>query len=103
TPARPPPRRGPRGREGRRVPAAPPDPREAGLMAPTLALRLVTYLLVCNGVASLLLAGLIGPLGAALVVLVMLGSWWLEQARERGVVREWMAWALVGTSAIAIA
>jgi hypothetical protein len=72
-------------------------------MAPTLALRLVTYLLVCNGVASLLLAGLIGPLGAALVVLVMLGSWWLERARERGVVREWMAWALVGTSAIAIA
>jgi transglutaminase-like putative cysteine protease len=72
-------------------------------MSPTLALRLVTYLLVCNGVASLLLAGLIGPLGTALVVLAMLGSWWLDRARERGVVREWMAWALVGTAAVAIA
>src|SRR5262245_17675775 len=72
-------------------------------MPPALGLRLATYLLVCNGVASLLLAGLIGPLGALLVVLAMLASWWLEGARERGVVRAWMAWALVGTAAIAIA
>ena len=72
-------------------------------MAPTLALRLVTYLLVCNGIAALLLAGLIGPVGTALVALAILGSWWLERARGRGVVREWIAWALVGTTAIAIA
>ncbi len=72
-------------------------------MAPALGLRLVTYLLVCNGVASLLLAGLIEAPGAALVVLAMLGSWWLERARERGVVRAWMARALVGTAAVAIA
>ena len=44
-------------------------------MSPYLALRLVTYLLVCDGVAGLLLAGLIGAFGATLVLLAMLGSW----------------------------
>src|SRR5262249_51435705 len=92
-----------RRREGRHVPAAPPDPREARLMAPTLALRLVTYLLVCNGIASLLLAGVIGPLSSALVVLASPARWWPRRARGRGVVREWIAWALVGAAAIAIA
>ncbi|PYO27892.1 MAG: hypothetical protein DMD86_17210 [Candidatus Rokuibacteriota bacterium] len=72
-------------------------------MSPMLALRLATYLLVCDGVASLFLAGLIGPLWAALVVLAMLGSWWLERARERGVVRASVAWGLVATAAVAIA
>ena len=72
-------------------------------MTPLLALRLVTYLLVCDGIAALFLAGLLGPLGATLVVLAMLGSWWLDRARERGVVRAWMAWSLVGTAAVAIA
>src|SRR2546426_1613436 len=72
-------------------------------MSPMLALRLATYLLVCDGIASLFLAGLIGPLWAALVVLAMLGSWWLERARERGVVRAWVAWGLVATAAVAIA
>src|SRR5881296_3033403 len=72
-------------------------------MSPMLALRLATYLLVCDGVASLFLAGLIGPLWAALVVLAMLGSWWLERARERGVVRAWVAWGLVAAAAVAIA
>src|SRR5262249_60725569 len=92
-----------RRREGRHVPATSPDPREARLMAPTLALRLVTYLLVCNGIASLLLAGVIGPLGTALVVLAILGSWWVERARGRGVVREWIAWGLAGARAVALA
>jgi protein-glutamine gamma-glutamyltransferase len=72
-------------------------------MSPILALRLVTYLLVCDGVVGLLLAGLIGAAGAGLVVLAMLASWWLERARERGVVRAWMAWGLVGAAAVAIA
>jgi transglutaminase-like putative cysteine protease len=72
-------------------------------MSPYLALRLVTYLLVCDGVAGLLLAGLIGAFGATLVLLAMLGSWWLEDARDRGIVRAWTAWALVGTAAVAIA
>jgi transglutaminase-like putative cysteine protease len=71
-------------------------------MSPYLALRLVTYLLVCNGVAGLLLAGLIGVPGAALVVLAMLASWWIERARERGIVRAWAAWGLVGAAAVAI-
>src|SRR5262249_11585028 len=30
-------------------------------------------------------------------------GWWLEGARERGVVRPWAAWGLVGASAVAIA
>src|SRR5439155_15074340 len=68
-----------------------------------LALRLAAYLLVCDGVASLFLAGLIGPLGAGLVVLAVLGSWWIEGARERGAVRAWVAWGLVATAAVAIA
>src|SRR5262249_16213693 len=96
-------RRADRGRGGRRVRAPASDPSEAVLMSPYLALRLVTYLLVCDGVAGLLLADLIGVSGAALVVLVMLASWWLEGAREPGVVRPWVAWGLVGASAVAIA
>ena len=72
-------------------------------MSPMLALRLAAYLLVCDGVASLFLAGLIGPLGAGLVVLAVLGSWWIEGARERGAVRAWVAWGLVATAAVAIA
>src|SRR5438046_679183 len=64
-----------------------------------LALRLAAYLLVCDGVASLFLAGLIGPLGAGLVVLAVLGSWWIEGARERGAVRAWGAWGLVAPAA----
>src|SRR5262249_13867629 len=38
-----------------------------------------------------------------LVLLAMLVSWWLERARERGIVRAWMAWGLVGSAAVAIA
>src|SRR5438445_7078388 len=66
------------------------------------ALRLVTYLSVCNGIVALLLAGLIGPFGATLLVLAILGAWWLERARERGIVRPALAWGLVGAAAIAI-
>src|SRR5262249_58751039 len=86
-----------RRREGRDVAAASPDSREARVMAlaPTLALRLVTYLLVCNGIASLLLAGLIGPLGTALVVLAVLWRWWLVRARDTGVVCGGVSWTLV--------
>jgi transglutaminase-like putative cysteine protease len=73
------------------------------MMSPALALRLVTYLLVSNGVAALLMAGLVGPLGAALVIGAMLGSWWLEAARERGVVRPVVGWGLLTVAAIAIA
>ncbi len=73
------------------------------ISSPMLALRLVTYLLVCDGIVALFLAELIGPLGATLVVLAMLTSWWLEGARERGAVRPALAWGLVGAAAVAIA
>jgi hypothetical protein len=71
-------------------------------MSALLALRLVTYLLVGTGVAALHGAGLIGPLGAALVVLAILVSWGHEQARERGAVRPALGWCLVATAAVAV-
>ncbi|HXA94180.1 MAG TPA: DUF3488 and transglutaminase-like domain-containing protein [Candidatus Dormibacteraeota bacterium] len=71
-------------------------------MLALLALRLVTYLLVGIGVAALYGAGLIGPLGAALVGLAILVSWGHEQARERGAVRPALGYCLVATAAIAI-
>src|SRR6266542_2709687 len=72
-------------------------------MSAMLALRLVTYLLVGDGIAALYLAGLIGPVGVALVVAAILVSWALERARERGALRPAVAWGLVGTAAFAIA
>ena len=72
-------------------------------MPALLALRLVTYLMVCTGVAALYLANLIGAPGAALVVLAILVSWGHEQARERGAVRPALGWGLVATAAVAIA
>jgi transglutaminase-like putative cysteine protease len=72
-------------------------------MPALLALRLVTYLLVCTGVAALYLGNLIGAPGAALVVLAILVSWGHEQARERGAVRPALGWSLVGAAAVAIA
>ena len=72
-------------------------------MSSMLALRVVTYLVVGDGIAALYLAGLIGPLGVALVVAAILVSWALERARERGALRPAVAWGLVGTAAAAIA
>lgn len=70
-------------------------------MPALLALRLVTYLMVGTGVAALYGAGLIGPLGAALVALAILVGWGHEQARERGAVRPVLGWSLVATAAVA--
>ena len=72
-------------------------------MPALLALRLVTYLMVCTGVAALYLANLIGAAGAALVVLAILVSWGHEHARERGAVRPALGWSLVAAAAVAIA
>jgi protein-glutamine gamma-glutamyltransferase len=72
-------------------------------MPALLALRLVTYLMVCVGVAALYLANLIGAPGAALVVVAILVSWGHERARERGAVRPALGWSLVATAAAAIA
>ena len=82
---------------------AAPDPGEARLRCPPLlALRLVTYLMVADGIAALLLAGLIAPLGAGLVGAAVLASWWLERARERGAVTQALSWVLVGLAAVAL-
>jgi hypothetical protein len=72
-------------------------------MSPLLAVRLVTYLVVADGVAALLLAGLISPLGAGLVAAGILASWWLEAARGRGVVRPALSWGLVAAAGLALA
>jgi transglutaminase-like putative cysteine protease len=72
-------------------------------MPALLALRLVTYLMVCTGVAALYGANLIGPLGAGLVVLAILVSWGHERARERGAVRPVLGYGLVAAAAVAIA
>jgi hypothetical protein len=71
-------------------------------MPALLVLRLVTYLMVGTGVAALYGAGLIGPLGAALVGLAILVGWGHEQARERGAVRPLLGWSLVATAAVAV-
>jgi transglutaminase-like putative cysteine protease len=67
-----------------------------------LALRLVTYLLVLTGVAALYGAALVGPVGAALVVLAILVGWGHEQARARGAVRAALGYGLVGAAAVAV-
>lgn len=71
-------------------------------MSAVLALRLVTYLLVATGVAALYGAGLIGPVGAGVVVLAILVGWGHEQARARGAVRPALGYCLVGSAAVAI-
>src|SRR5258708_5069237 len=72
-------------------------------MPALLALRLITYLLVCAGVAALALAGLLGPVGGAVLGLALFGSWVIDQVRERMPVRPLFAWALVVAAAAAIA
>ncbi len=72
-------------------------------MSGQLALRLTTYLVVADGLAALLLARLIEPVGALLVAAAILASWWHERARERGVVRSRFAWGLVGAAAVVLA
>ena len=71
-------------------------------MSALLALRLVTYLLVLTGVAALYGAALVGPVGAALVVLAILVGWGHEQARARGAVRAALGYGLVGAAAVAV-
>ena len=72
-------------------------------MSALLALRLITYLLVCAGVAALALAGLLGPVGGAILAFALTGSWVIDQVRDRMPVRPLIAWALVVAAAAAIA
>lgn len=71
-------------------------------MPALLALRLLTYLMVGTGVAALYGAGLVGAVGAAMVVVAILVGWGHEQARERGAVRPLLGWSLVATAAVAV-
>jgi transglutaminase-like putative cysteine protease len=71
-------------------------------MSAVLALRLITYLLVCDGVVALCLAGLMGLAGALLVAVTILVAWWLEGARARGAVRPGLLWSMLGLGAVAI-
>jgi transglutaminase-like putative cysteine protease len=52
-------------------------------MRPRLALRLAAYLLVADAVAALVVAGLLGPLGLALIAVVLGLSWWRAGAGRR--------------------
>ena len=72
-------------------------------MSALLALRLITYLLVCAGVAALALAGLLGPVGGAIVALALIGSWIIDQVRDRMPVRPFFGWAIVVAATVAIA
>ena len=69
-------------------------------MPPTVAVRIAAYLLVADGLAALFLAGLIGPLGLAVVGAGLLLSWWQEPLRAR-VRTPVLGAALVGAAAIA--
>src|SRR6267142_1878595 len=72
-------------------------------MSTLLALRLVTYLLVGVGVAALLLAGLLDPLGGIILTMALIGSWAIDQVRDRMPVRPLFGWAIVLAAAVAIA
>jgi len=52
-------------------------------MSPALAVRLAAYLLVADGLAALVLAGLLGPAGLVVVGLALLMSWWEAGIRAR--------------------
>jgi transglutaminase-like putative cysteine protease len=72
-------------------------------MSALLALRLITYLLVCVGVAALALAGWLGPIGGAVLGSALIGSWIIDQVRDRVPVRPAFGWALVVAAAAALA
>ena len=72
-------------------------------MSALFALRLITYLLVCAGVAALALAGLLGPVGGAILALALIGSWVIDQVRDRMPVRPLFGWAILVAAAVAIA
>ena len=47
------------------------------------ALTVALYLLVADGLAALLLGGLLGPVGVAVVGVALVGSWWQQPLRRR--------------------
>jgi transglutaminase-like putative cysteine protease len=69
-------------------------------MSVPLAVRLATYLLVLDGIAALVLAGLLGPAGTVVVITALALSWGQEAIRARIRTRGLGA-ALVGVAAAA--
>jgi len=51
-------------------------------MPPRLALRIAAYLLVVDAIGTLVLAGLLGPLGLALIAVALGASWWRARSRR---------------------
>lgn len=75
----------------------------AGMTAP-LAFRAATYLLALDGLAALRLAGLVGNLGAGLVAVAIVVSWWRDRlsAGMRPVPRLGQAVIVLAASASAL-
>jgi transglutaminase-like putative cysteine protease len=71
-------------------------------MSPALAVRIAAYLLVADGIVGLVLAGLLGPAGLAVVGAALVLSWWQAAIRARIHTRALGA-VLVGVAAIASA
>jgi transglutaminase-like putative cysteine protease len=71
-------------------------------MSPALAVRLAAYLLVADGLVALVLAGLLGPVGLAVVGAALVLSWWQAAIRARIHTRALGA-VLVGVAAVASA
>ena len=71
-------------------------------MPATSALILAIYLLVADGLAALVLGGLLGPAGALLVALAVAGSWWQESLRCRIAAVPRLGAALVTLAALAV-
>ena len=71
-------------------------------MSPALAVRLAAYLLVADGLIGLVLAGVLGPVGLAVVGTALVLSWWQAGIRARIHTRALGA-VLVGVAAVASA
>jgi hypothetical protein len=71
-------------------------------MSPAFAVRVAAYLLVADGLLGMVLAGLLGPAGLAVVGAALVASWWQQAIRARIHTRALGA-VLVGVAAVASA
>jgi len=68
----------------------------------TSALTVAIYLLVADGLAALVLGGLLGPAGALVVGIAVAGSWWQEPLRRRIAEVPRLGAVLVALAALAV-
>jgi protein-glutamine gamma-glutamyltransferase len=66
------------------------------------ALTVAVYLLVADGLAALVLGGLIGLPGAIVVAGAVVGSWWQEALRRRLAAAPWLRTALLALAALGV-